>query len=53
MLALIVMIIVGWFLVRWLREPVYFESPTPPLQITIHLHQPVIVVKGALVSKAD
>jgi hypothetical protein len=44
-ISLIVMIIVGWLLARWLlREPVYFEPPAPPVQITIHLHQPQIVL---------
>jgi hypothetical protein len=55
MLGLIISIFIGWLLLRWLwpREPVYIEPPPPPLQITIHLHRPVIVVTSALVSKAE
>src|SRR5215831_10633330 len=48
MLALIVMIVVGWLLAKWLwpriREPIY-EPPVP--QIVIHLHQPLIVLTKA------
>jgi hypothetical protein len=44
-IALILMIVVGWLLAKWLlRERVYIEPPPAPLQITIHLHQPVIVL---------
>lgn len=49
MLGLIVSIFIGWLLLRWLwpREPIYIEPPPTPLQITIHLHQPVIVLTKA------
>lgn len=45
MLALIVMIVVGWLLAKWLlpriREPVYIEPPPPQLVIHLHLIVPV------------
>jgi len=49
MIALIVSIFIGWLLLRWLwpREPIYYSEPPPPLQITVHLHQPVIVLTKA------
>jgi hypothetical protein len=53
MLGLIVSIFIGWLLLRWLWPRDYVEPPAPPLQITVHLHQPVIVLTSALVSKAD
>jgi hypothetical protein len=53
-IALVVTVLIGWLIFKllWSREPVYIEPP-PPLQIIIHLHQPRIVVTGALVTKAD
>jgi hypothetical protein len=31
----------------WPRAPIYIEPSASPLQITIHLHQPVIVLTKA------
>jgi hypothetical protein len=43
MLALVVMIVVGWLLARWLlRAPLYIE---PPPQLVVHLHLVVPVEK--------
>jgi hypothetical protein len=51
MLAFIATVIIGWLLLQLLlpriREPIYIEPSAPPLQVTIHLHQPVIVVTKA------
>ena len=48
MLALIVSILLGWLILKmlWPRAPLYSEPPA--LQITIHLHQPLIVLTEAV-----
>ena len=53
-IALILMIVVGWLPAKWLlREPVYIEPPPAPLQITIHLHQPPIVLTKAQNARSE
>lgn len=43
MIELIIMIVIGLMLVRWLRpKPGELSWPTPPI-ITIHIHGPVLV----------
>ena len=50
MISLLAMILCGWLLYKMLAPrmlaPIYVEPPAP-LQITIHLHQPVIVLTKA------
>jgi hypothetical protein len=44
MIALLVSIMVGWLLLRWLcRTPMHIEAPPP--QIVIHIHSAQLLVQ--------